>query len=128
MGHRLLFDFKENEFFTNSTLSKTYTYEVGETSIFYGEVIEDVIDWRPGMMLPPLTAGGVDEQATPSDSFFDFFDPPQLPPPDHPEREVVEMKLMLDYEYGEIFKSNLIPDAVDWFTGKAVDDSETAVE
>ena len=58
MGYQLMFDFKENPFFTNSTLTKTYTYEVGDSGLFYGEVTGDTIDWRLGKMLPPWAAGG----------------------------------------------------------------------
>jgi hypothetical protein len=38
--------------------------------------------------------------------------------------DIVEMKLVLDYGYGEMFKEKIIPDAVDWFTGEAADDGQ----
>lgn len=52
------------------------------------------------------------------DSFFDFFSPPSLLDVDE-DLDIFEMKLTLDYGYGEAFKEKLIPDAVDWFVGRA---------
>jgi nucleosome assembly protein 1-like 1 len=59
LGFRLLFDFAKNPFFSNETLSKTYTYETGDdgAGLFYGEVRGDTIYWKPGMELPQLWEG-----------------------------------------------------------------------
>jgi len=129
LGYRLLFEFAENEFFTNKTLSKTYTYETGEENLglFYGEVLGDTIYWKPGKELPPplghQTLNGFETQ-TPPESFFEFFSPLQLPPIGSPDADIAEMKLELDYGYGEIFKEKIVPNAVDWFTGGAADDNK----
>jgi nucleosome assembly protein 1-like 1 len=53
------------------------------------------------------------------ESFFDFFNPPQLPPPGSPDENIAQMKVAMDYGYGEVFKEAIVPDAVDWFTGEA---------
>jgi hypothetical protein len=61
--------------------------------------------------------GHSDEE--PFESFFDFFNPPRLAPANSEDLDILEMKLALDYGYGEIFKEKLIPDAVDWLIGEA---------
>jgi len=50
-GFRLIFEFTENEFFTNKTIAKTYFYQ--EESGYGGDFIYDhaegdKIDWKPG--------------------------------------------------------------------------------
>lgn len=53
LGFKLYFEFSENEFFRNKTLTKTFTYEHDEND-FYGEPMDGEttgieIDWKPGM-------------------------------------------------------------------------------
>ncbi|SCV03683.1 LANO_0G05622g1_1 [Lachancea nothofagi CBS 11611] len=86
------------------------------------------------------------EKITPVESFFNFFDPPKLPAKvgdqsssggkddeeeeqeevedeDEDSEEVAELesRLALDYAIGEEFKDKLVPRAVDWFTGAAIE-------
>lgn len=64
----------------------------------------------------------------PTESFFNFFKPPQPPTPesleqdDVDEDELAELdeRLEADYAIGEDFKEKIIPRAVDYFTGKAL--------
>merc|ERR1711935_1102207 len=49
----------------------------------------------------------------PTDSFFQFFDPPE--PPEELEH---------DYEIGCLLKDKVVPRAVSWFTGAAIDPEE----
>lgn len=60
------------------------------------------------------------KKTIPCDSFFNFFAPPS--PPEDPEDadEDIEDRLELDYTIGEDIKEKLIPRAVDWFTGEAL--------
>lgn len=54
------------------------------------------------------------------ETFFNFFAPPAIPEDDEEDiDEDLDKKLEEDYEIGEFFKEELIPRAVDWFTGKA---------
>ncbi len=150
-GFRLIFEFAENEFFTNKIITKTYYYQ--EESGYGGDFIYDhadgdKIDWKAGKditvrveskkqrnkseyprQLPcTLTYSAADTKQTrvvkktvPTDSFFNFFDPPKAP--GEGEDEVssdVEERLELDYQLGEDIKEKLIPRAIDWFTGEAL--------
>jgi hypothetical protein len=60
-----------------------------------------------------------------SDSFFHFFNPPKLPEENEDlteeEADKLDMRFEADYEVGEIFKEKVIPRAVDYFTGKALE-------
>jgi len=65
----------------------------------------------------------------PTESFFNFFSPPQ-PPTDDDESVAgdIEERLELDYQLGEDIKEKLIPRAIDWFTGKALQYEELGDE
>lgn len=57
----------------------------------------------------------------PTESFFNFFSPPK--PPQEDDEDVaadIEERLELDYQLGEDIKEKLIPRAIDWFTGEAL--------
>jgi nucleosome assembly protein 1-like 1 len=57
----------------------------------------------------------------PTESFFHFFSPPK-PPTDDDDSVAsdIEERLELDYQLGEDIKEKLIPRAIDWFTGEAL--------
>jgi nucleosome assembly protein 1-like 1 len=67
------------------------------------------------------------KKTRPADSFFNFFSPPTPPKPededdmDEEELADLELKLEVDYQIGEDFKEKLVPRAVDYFTGKALE-------
>lgn len=65
----------------------------------------------------------------PTESFFNFFSPPQ-PPADEDESVAsdIEERLELDYQLGEDIKEKLIPRAIDWFTGEALQFEELGDE
>lgn len=65
----------------------------------------------------------------PTESFFNFFSPPQ-PPTDDDESVAsdIEERLELDYQLGEDIKEKLIPRAIDWFTGEALQFEELGDE
>jgi nucleosome assembly protein 1-like 1 len=132
-GFTLTFHFAENPFFSNTTLTKTYLMEEEET---FGELLFDhatgsKIDWKAGKNLTikqvkkKVKAKGkkpgkmitVDE---PTDSFFNFFSPPEInDETDNPE-EAAEV-LEADFDIGCIFKDKLIPYSLLWFTGEAAE-------
>ncbi|KAK0807861.1 histone chaperone [Friedmanniomyces endolithicus] len=134
-GFRLIFQFAENEFFSNKTLSKTYYYQ--EESGYGGDFIYDhaegdKIDWKSGKDLTVKVESKkqrnkntkqtrIVKKTIPTPSFFDFFNPAKPPGDDDEEvDEEIEAKLELDYQLGEDIKEKLIPRAIDWFTGEAL--------
>lgn len=61
------------------------------------------------------------KKTVPTESFFNFFDPPKTPEEDDDDvASDVEERLELDYQLGEDIKEKLIPRAIDWFTGEAL--------
>lgn len=68
-------------------------------------------------------------KARPTESFFNFFSPPTPPGEDalengeieEEELDELEEKLEMDYQIGEDIKEKIIPRAVDYFTGKALE-------
>lgn len=60
------------------------------------------------------------KKTVPTESFFNFFDPPKAPADDDDAGSDIEERLELDYQLGEDIKEKLIPRAVDWFTGEAL--------
>ncbi|KAL8972584.1 MAG: hypothetical protein Q9183_000477 [Haloplaca sp. 2 TL-2023] len=134
-GFRLIFEFAENEFFTNKTITKTYYYQ--EESGYGGDFIYDhaegdKIDWRMDKDLTVRVESKkqrnkntkqtrVVKKTVPTESFFNFFDPPKAPSVDDEDvGDDVEERLELDYQLGEDIKEKLIPRAIDWFTGEAL--------
>jgi len=152
-GFRLIFEFAENDFFTNKTITKTYFYqnESGYGGDFiYDHAEGDKIDWKSGKDLTvrieskkqrnksklfclyccwvALTNVSdtkqtrVVKKTVPTESFFNFFSPPKAPTDEDDDDAAsdIEERLELDYQLGEDIKEKLIPRAIDWFTGEAL--------
>merc|ERR1712230_318566 len=61
------------------------------------------------------------KKTVPTESFFNFFSPPLAPTEeDDDAASDIEERLELDYQLGEDIKEKLIPRAIDWFTGEAL--------
>lgn len=135
-GFRLIFQFAENEYFTNKTISKTYFYqnESGYGGDFiYDHAEGDKIDWKAGKDLTVRVESKkqrnkntkqtrVVKKTVPTESFFNFFSPPKAPTDEDDDDAAsdIEERLELDYQLGEDIKEKLIPRAIDWFTGEAL--------
>lgn len=134
-GFRLIFEFAENEYFTNKTITKTYFYqnESGYGGDFiYDHAEGDKIDWKPGKDLTVrieqkkqrnknTKQTRIVKKTVPTESFFNFFSPPKAPADDDDDAASdIEERLELDYQLGEDIKEKLIPRAIDWFTGEAL--------
>ncbi|KAL7662994.1 Nucleosome assembly protein [[Candida] zeylanoides] len=145
-GFELIFEFNENPFFSNRTLTKTYHYqaELGYSGDFvYDHADGAEINWKSKENNVTITIERrkqrnkntkqtrTIEKLTPTESFFNFFDPPKPPAADdeadaadddddEDEDGDLEARLELDYQLGEEIKDRLIPRAIDWFTGDAV--------
>ena len=71
--------------------------------------------------MPDTKQTRIVKKTVPTESFFNFFDPPKAPEADEDDGESdVEERLELDYQLGEDIKEKLIPRAIDWFTGEAL--------
>ncbi|KAL9623261.1 MAG: hypothetical protein Q9160_002368 [Pyrenula sp. 1 TL-2023] len=145
-GFKLIFEFKENEFLTNKTISKTYFYqdESGYGGDFiYDHAEGDKIDWKAGKDVTIRIESKkqrnkntkqtrIVKKTVPCESFFNFFSPPKAPDDeDEDAASDIEERLELDYTLGEDMKEKLIPRAIDWFTGEALqfeDDIEEDIE
>ncbi|KAK3997455.1 nucleosome assembly protein 1 [Cladorrhinum sp. PSN332] len=134
-GFKLIFEFAENEFFTNKVITKTYFYqnESGYGGDFiYDHAEGDKIEWKPGQDLTvrieqkkqrnkTTKQTRIVKKTVPTESFFNFFSPPKPPTEDDEDAaEDIEERLELDYQLGEDIKEKLIPRAIDWFTGEAL--------
>ncbi|KAG5929640.1 hypothetical protein E4U42_005169 [Claviceps africana] len=137
-GFRLIFDFAENDYFSNKIITKTYFYqnESGYGGDFiYDHAEGDKIEWYPGKDLTVRIEAKkqrnkntnqtrIVKKTVPTESFFNFFSPPQAPSDDDADDEDavgdIEDRLELDYQLGEDIKEKLIPRAIDWFTGEAL--------
>ncbi|KAI9646956.1 histone chaperone [Ciborinia camelliae] len=135
-GFRLIFQFADNEFFTNKIITKTYFYqnESGYGGDFiYDHAEGDKINWKDGKDLTVRVESKkqrnkntkqtrVVKKTVPTESFFNFFSPPKAPTDEDDDEmaEDIEERLELDYQLGEDIKEKLIPRAIDWFTGEAL--------
>ena len=139
-GFRLIFEFADNEFFTNKTITKTYFYQTENGyggDFIYDHAEGDKIDWKEGRDLTVRVESKkqrnkntkqtrIVKKTVPTESFFNFFSPPKPPKPEEDEEDDddaasdIEERLELDYQLGEDIKEKLIPRAIDWFTGEAL--------
>jgi nucleosome assembly protein 1-like 1 len=140
-GFKIIFLFGPNDYFENQVLEKTYLYqeEVGYSGDFvYDRAIGTEIKWKEDKDLTKefeikkqrnktTNRTRLVRKAKPTESFFNFFSPPQPPSDeaiesgdiDEDELEEIEAKLEVDYQIGEDFKEKIIPHAIDYFTGRA---------
>lgn len=134
-GFKLTFTFNTNEFFSNTSLTKTYYYQ--EEAGYGGDFVYDHADgekisWKDAKDLTVRYESKKQRNKTtkqtrivkrtiPVESFFNFFSPPAVPEEDAEDvASDIDERLELDYQVGEDIKEKLIPRAVDWFTGAAL--------
>ncbi|KAJ1900757.1 histone chaperone [Kickxella alabastrina] len=135
-GFKLLFEFAENPFFSNSVLVKTYYYEQSEVSgiLEFKGAEGTEINWKPENDLSvtietkkqrhkTTNRTRVVKKTVPSKTFFSFFTTVAEPESDDESEGAEEVRdsIEVDYELAEEFKDKIIPNAVDWFTGKALE-------
>ena len=139
-GFTLEFQFGPNEYFQNTVLTKKY--EVPNLLLADEPILKNVegckIQWLPKKCLTHREvikkqrgkgkhAGqirNVNKQER-RDSFFHFFEPPKMPSMeamDEEEAERLEELFDGDYDIAQAFRSHIIPNAVLWFTGQALED------
>jgi nucleosome assembly protein 1-like 1 len=139
MGFQVEFAFAPNDYFTNTVLTKEYHLrckpEEQNCLNYEGpEIIKCtgcVIDWKPGKNVTEKIVKQkckrpnkkVIKKTVKVDSFFNFFSPPQATK-DAAENEEVEGQLMEDFGIGRLLQERIVPRAVLYFTGEALDDDD----
>lgn len=144
MGFTLHFYFAPNDFFTNSVLTKEYEMkcEPSEDDPFSFEGPEIfkckgcTVNWKEGKNLTVKTVKKKQKHKSKgnirtitkqvkNDSFFNFFDPPAIS--DDPDADVdpeTQDLLTADFEIGHYIRDRIIPRAVLFFTGEALEEED----
>jgi len=144
MGFTLEFHFSPNDHFSNEVLTKEYEMKCvpdeADPFSFEGPEIFRckgcTIEWKKGKNVTVKTIkkkqkhksrGSVRTvtKTVQNDSFFNFFSPP--PVPEDPDAEVEEETqdiLTTDFEIGHYIREHIVPRAVLYFTGEALDDDD----
>lgn len=144
MGFVLEYHFSPNPFFTNNVLTKSYKMkcEPDEDDPFAFEGPEIVsaagchIDWKKGKNVtqkvvkkkqkrkgsPGRGQTRFVSKTVKNDSFFNFFSPPEVPDDEADLDEETEALLAADFEIGHFFRERIVPKAVLYFTGEALED------
>ncbi|KAL0673357.1 hypothetical protein Bca4012_001338 [Brassica carinata] len=100
------------------------------------------IDWYPGKCLtqkilkkkPKKGAKNAKPITKTEDceSFFNFFNPPQVPDDDEDidEDRAEELQNLMeqDYDIGSTIREKIVPHAVSWFTGEAIEGEEFEID
>jgi len=141
MGFVLEFHFSTNDYFTNTALTKTYRMksepDKDDPFSFDGPDIFACtgckIDWKKGKNITQKQVKKKQKhkgrgqtriitKMVKTDSFFNFFDPPEMPEDEDDLDEETEALLAVDFEIGHFFRERLIPKAVLFFTGEAIEE------
>uniref|UniRef100_A0A8C7ZGD8 Nucleosome assembly protein 1-like 1 n=1 Tax=Oryzias sinensis TaxID=183150 RepID=A0A8C7ZGD8_9TELE len=138
----LEFYFEPNEFFTNTVLTKTYKMrsEPDESDPFSFDGPEIMsctgctIDWTKGKNVTLKTIKKKQKhkgrgtvrtvtKTVPNDSFFNFFSPPEVPENGELDEDS-EAILAADFEIGHFIRERIVPRAILYFTGEAIEDDD----
>ncbi|XP_031090469.1 nucleosome assembly protein 1;4-like isoform X1 [Ipomoea triloba] len=136
-GFKLEFFFDTNPFFKNTILVKTYHMVEDDEPILEKAIGMD-IEWHPGKCLTQKILKKKPKKGSKNakpitkiekcDSFFNFFNPPQVPEDDDDidddTAEELHNQMEQDYDIGATIRDKIIPHAVSWFTGEAVQGDE----
>ncbi|KAK3727641.1 hypothetical protein RRG08_032601 [Elysia crispata] len=144
VGFTLEFHFEPNEFFTETVLTKRYEmrYEPDPEEPFSYEGPEIIkctgctINWNKGKNVTVKQikkkqkhkGRGLTRTVTKqvqADSFFNFFNPPEAPEGSESEvDEETEALLGADFEIGHFIRERVVPRAVLFFTGEAIENDD----
>ncbi|XP_029844081.1 nucleosome assembly protein 1-like 1-B isoform X1 [Ixodes scapularis] len=141
MGFVLEFHFEPNDFFNNTVLTKSYEVKCevddAEPLAFEGPDIVGckgcVIEWKKGKNVTVKTmkkkqkhkSRGTVRFVTKTmqrDSFFNFFSPPEQQGDTLDEE--AQALLAADFEIGHVLKERVVPRAVLYFTGEAIQEDD----
>ncbi|CAF1276352.1 unnamed protein product [Rotaria magnacalcarata] len=143
-GFTIEFEFTPNEYFTNTILTKSYELRMGldehDPLQYEGpEIVKSIgcqIQWNKGKNVTVKTIKKkqkhknrgtvrVVTKEVQTDSFFNFFSPPNVPEGSDAGGEDTDEVRMLaaDFEMGHLLRDSIIPKAVLYYTGE-VDDGD----
>ncbi|KAK2395610.1 nucleosome assembly protein 1-2 [Trifolium repens] len=136
-GFKLEFFFDSNPYFSNSVLTKTY-HMVDEDEPILEKAIGTEIQWLPGKCLTQKVLKKKPKKGSKNakpitktetcESFFNFFNPPEVPEDDEDIdedlAEELQNQMEQDYDIGSTIRDKIIPHAVSWFTGEAAQGEE----
>ncbi|XP_041004574.1 nucleosome assembly protein 1;2-like [Juglans microcarpa x Juglans regia] len=136
-GFKLEFFFDTNPYFKNSVLTKTY-HMIDEDEPILEKAIGTEIEWYSGKCLTQKLLKKKPKKGSKSakpitktencESFFNFFSPPQVPEDDEDidedAAEELQNQMEQDYDIGSTIRDKIIPHAVSWFTGEAIQEDE----
>ncbi|XP_063053600.1 nucleosome assembly protein 1-like 4 isoform X2 [Engraulis encrasicolus] len=141
MSFILEFHFEPNSFFSNTVLTKLYKMKAepddNDPFSFEGTEIIDcegcTINWNKGKDVTMKIikkkqkhkGRGTTRTITktiPQDSFFNFFNPIKDTSGDGEVDEDLDLRLTADFEIGHLFRDRIVPRAVLYFTGEALED------
>ncbi|XP_077309629.1 nucleosome assembly protein 1-like 4 isoform X1 [Lithobates pipiens] len=147
MSFTLEFHFGPNEYFSNQVLTKTYKMKSEPDSTdpfsFEGPEIIDcegcTIDWKKGKNITVKTIKKKQKhkgrgtvrtitKQVPNESFFNFFSPIKAASEGEELDEEMENSLAADFELGHFFRERIVPRAVLYFTGEAIEDEDSFEE
>lgn len=132
-GFKLEFFFDTNPYFKNTVLSKIY-HMIDEDEPILEKAIGTEIEWYPGKCLTQKLLKKKPKKGSKNakpitktedcESFFNFFNPPQVPEDDEEldedTAEELQNQMENDYDIGSTIRDKIIPHAVSWFTGEAI--------
>ncbi|ESO07807.1 hypothetical protein HELRODRAFT_110599 [Helobdella robusta] len=142
-GFTLDFLFEENEFFTNTVLTKTYYLKFNpqkdEELLYEGPEVYKctgtTIDWKPNKNVTVRLVKKVQKhkgrgtkrvltKTVQNDSFFNFFNPPMVSENENEMDEETDTLLEADFEIGQFIRERIVPRAILYYTGELVDDED----
>ncbi|KDO48190.1 hypothetical protein CISIN_1g017359mg [Citrus sinensis] len=140
-GFKLEFYFDPNPYFKNSVLTKTY-HMIDEDEPILEKAIGTEIEWYPGKCLTQKLLKKKPKKGSKNakpitkteecESFFNFFNPPQVPEDDEDidedTAEELQNQMEQDYDIGSTIRDKIIPHAVSWFTGEAIQEEEIELD
>merc|ERR1712083_1055998 len=128
----ITFQFASNPFFTNTELTKEYlmknTFDPEDPLDFDGpEIFKSKgckIDWKAGKNTTVKVIKQKQKFTTKQEkreSFFNFFTPPKVPEDEDEIDDVLQALITEDFDIGFAIKEKLIPRAVLFYTGEALE-------
>ncbi|KAH1131889.1 hypothetical protein J1N35_003267 [Gossypium stocksii] len=139
-GFKLEFYFDPNPYFKNTLLTKTY-HMIDEDEPILEKAIGMEIEWYPGKCLTQKILKKKPKKGSKNakpitktedcESFFNFFNPPEVPDDDEDidedTAEELQNQMEQDYDIGSTIRDKIIPHAVSWFTGEAIQGDELEI-